>query len=64
MKTVGTFQNGKRSVKVKFNRDYEEYVAELTVEGKRLPDADYFTNDKDDAIGTAKQMAGGDLCFA
>lgn len=46
-----------RSVKVYFNRDNDEYVAKLFVNGKHYEPADYFTDDRDDAIETATHMA-------
>ena len=37
-------------------RDGEFIVKAYDANGKRLPDGDYFTNDKDDAEQTAKLM--------
>lgn len=34
-----------------------EYRCRLKIEGKPEPEADYFTNDKADAFGTAREMA-------
>lgn len=45
-----------RVVKVCFNVDYNEYVCKLYVHGGRYKPADYFTNCKVDAFGTAKLM--------
>ena len=43
-------------VKTVYNPDYQEYVDKLYVDGKYQPDADYFTDDKQDASDTAKAM--------
>lgn len=37
-------------------KDGEYQVKAYDQHGKRWPEADYFTNDKQDAIGTAKMM--------
>lgn len=42
------------TAKITFNREYNEYKVKFYRDGKYLPDADYFTNDKEDARGTAK----------
>jgi hypothetical protein len=45
-----------RYVRVIFNAEYEEFIAELTEAGKRKPRADYHTDDKQDALATAQAM--------
>ena len=35
---------------------FGEYVVKCYKGGKRFPNSDYFTNDKDDAINTKKEM--------
>lgn len=40
----------------KRRNEFGEYVIRVWVNGKRHPDADYFTNDWDDASGTYKLM--------
>ena len=45
------------AVKIKFNREYNEYQVKAYDEnGNRYPAADYFTNDKEDAQHTANAM--------
>lgn len=42
---------------IKFNKELDEYCVEAYDEkGERLPEADYFTSDKEDAKGTAELM--------
>ncbi len=36
-----------------YNFEYEEFVVKFYRDGVALPDADYFTNDRTDAIETA-----------
>lgn len=45
-----------RVVKVFFNNETDEYVCQLFISGGHYEPADYFTDDYDDAIGTAKVM--------
>jgi hypothetical protein len=44
--------------RVKYNREYEEYRVVLTIKGIVQLAADYFTDDKADAIQNAKFMIG------
>ncbi len=44
--------------KVYWNREYSEFVVKFTFVGVRVEEADYFTNDLQDAIGTAKHTLG------
>lgn len=47
------------TVRIIYNRDLEEYCCRAyNVAGERLPSADYFTDDKEDAKGTARFMVG------
>lgn len=39
--------------------EYDEFVCKAYVNNIRYPPADYFTNDKQDAIETAKSMIQG-----
>lgn len=48
-----------RVVKVFFNTEVSEYVCKLFISGGHYEPADYFTDDKADAISTAKLMAKG-----
>lgn len=56
-KVLHTEQHGERIVNVRFNSEYNEYRCRLYTYGKAQPDADYFTNDLEDAKSTAKAMA-------
>lgn len=51
---VGEFQNGIHKATVHKDSDTGEYKVKFHTNGKHLKDADYFTDEKDDAIGTAK----------
>lgn len=57
---ITTMENDKALVKVYYNAELSEYRNELWVTegGKRVkrPNADHFTNDKPDALSTAKHM--------
>ena len=56
-KVLYTKQHGECIVNVRRSTIYDEYRCRLYVYGKAQPDADYFTNDLDDAKGTARAMA-------
>ena len=56
-KVLYTKQHGERIVHVQYDPQLSEYRCRLRVYGVADKDADYFTNDKDDAIGTADAMA-------
>lgn len=47
-----------RTVKVRFDSDYQEYICEVSDAGGRRASADYFTSDRDDALRTARDMCG------
>jgi hypothetical protein len=53
---ITEYTNGERRAVVRYNVEYEEYVVQLFVNGTRNYDADYFTNDRDDAISTMRAM--------
>jgi hypothetical protein len=42
--------------KIVFNKDWNEYVVGVWIDGKRHEAADYFTNDKEDAVVIAALM--------
>lgn len=42
--------------KVYYNKDNAEYITRLYINGKVRAAADYFTNSKVDAVGTAEAM--------
>lgn len=52
MRHIETIELQGHTCKVMFNPHYGEYVVRLNGNAK----TDYFTDDKDDAIGTAKMM--------
>ena len=60
MKLITNIQSSTHLVKVIWSEEYEEYVCELyKVDGfsfTHIKHADYFTDDKQDAIGTAQAM--------
>lgn len=45
-----------RTVSIRFDADYGEYVCEVVDGGARRKNVDYFTCDKDDALATAQAM--------
>lgn len=51
--------NGGRWIEARVYKDSSlgEFTVKLTVAGVHEKDADYFTDDVDDALGTAKMMA-------
>lgn len=56
-KVLYTKQHGERIVNVRRSRIYDEFRCRLYVYGVAVTDADYFTNDLDDARSTADAMA-------
>lgn len=44
--------------KIYWNRAYGEFIVKFTIVGVRVEEADYFTNDLQDAIATAKHTLG------
>jgi hypothetical protein len=57
MRKIFEHSTGKYLAKVYRDSVNDEYRVILSYEGKRChPDADYFTSDKEDALGTAKAM--------
>ena len=52
-KELGEEAQGK-TARIFFNRDLNEYTVKFYQNGQHLPDADYFTDDVEDARGTAK----------
>lgn len=48
----GSFEN--IAYKVFRNTEYDEYITKYYVDGIKFVDGDYFTSDKDDAIGTGE----------
>lgn len=60
MKLIETFKNADSLIKVEWSKEWEEYRVRLfQVKGMKLKaykKADYFTDDKLDAIGTTRLM--------
>jgi hypothetical protein len=53
---VKTITQGNRQARIGYDEDLDEYLVQLFVGGKRQKGADYFTPDRDDALGTAALM--------
>ena len=53
-KSLGEEANGK-SARIMFNRELGEYTVKFYLNGKHLADADYYTDDREDARQTAKE---------
>jgi hypothetical protein len=56
-KVLHTVQHGERIVVVRKNAEFNEYRCRLSTYGQPHPEADYFTNDFEDAKSTAGHMA-------
>lgn len=56
MKLISTHENGKHKAKVYKNSDLGEHQVKFYTDGKHHVDADYHTDDKEDAEGTAKHQ--------
>ena len=57
MRLIESFPTNKGSIKVYFNFGNDEYVVRVIRDGRPYGEADYFTDDKDDALATARVMA-------
>jgi hypothetical protein len=55
-KGVAVSENGRHVAKIKRDRDWGEWRVELHSDGKHLKDADYHTDDKEEAHANAKAM--------
>lgn len=53
---IAVFSEGNRVVRVYWNSNWEEFRCVLNINNKTVKDATYFTNDKQDALDTAKIM--------
>lgn len=47
---------GNRLAKIYYNSWLKEYIVKLIVQNQSIPQADYFTGEKEDAIYTALEM--------
>jgi hypothetical protein len=54
----GPFGNAGHIAKIHWNSEFQEYRVRLYINGKPCPNADYFTDDKQDAENTAIRMVG------
>lgn len=54
MKIVAVMQFKQYKIRILFNPDYDEYVVKFYKEDVHQANADYFTDDKQDAVDTAK----------
>jgi hypothetical protein len=61
-KLIFSKTEGNATVKAYWNSDDKEYRVRLWCNGKERKNADAFTPDKDDAIGTAKAMLVHNNC--
>lgn len=55
-----TMQIGERMVRIKRLPEFDEYVVQLTINGKRREGCDYYTCDWEDAMNTANSMVRGE----
>lgn len=58
LRLVEKFENGIQAAKVYRDAEWQEYRVKFFVNGQHNEPADYHTNDKEDAIGTAKLVIG------
>ncbi len=56
MKWIATTEVNQRVAHVYWNREWEEFVVKLYVDGEHVEAADYHTCDKQDALDTAGLM--------
>jgi len=54
---IATVNRPRVEVVVAYDASVREYRCRIVADKAQQPDADYFTNDKDDALATAKLMA-------
>lgn len=59
LRLIETLINGNNTAKVYRDAEWQEYRVKFWQNGFRQPErTDYHTDDKQDAIGTAKEMIG------
>ena len=56
MRKIKAFRAGEIDITVEFDPVYQEYVVRQFNNGAENRDAKYYTDDKGDAIGTARNM--------
>lgn len=54
MRKIATRQNGALKAEIHHNKEYDEYLVKFYIVGVYQKRADYFTDDKSDAISTAQ----------
>ena len=58
MRLIKTITNKTDIAKVYYSSEWIEYQVKAWQAGQRFAAGDYFTDDKEDALGTAKLMMG------
>lgn len=61
LRKIGEVQNGERKAVIHFIPAAHEFRVRLWLAGVCDPEADYFTNDREDAEGTAQAMVAGGM---
>lgn len=56
LRLISTHTNGNKTAKVYKDSEWGEHRVKLHIDGKHQKNADYHTDDKEDAVGTAKKM--------
>lgn len=56
MRLITKVTQGIYSAAIRYNSSLREYVVKFYVDGVHQVDADYFTDSKEDAIGTAEHQ--------
>lgn len=59
MRNIEKYEKGDRRVVVRYDSGFKEYQCQLFENGKKNVNATYFTDDKQDALGTAQAMVEG-----
>jgi len=54
MRLIEVFKKGKITLRVLYDREWDEYSVKWYDDGEHDEDKTYYTNDKKDALGTAK----------
>lgn len=57
MKTICKLEGEFQTIRVVYDADWNEYICQVTRNGKRCEAADYHTDDRADAIATGELMA-------
>ena len=54
MRLISKYTKGIYLAEIRYNSLLEEYIVKFYINGLPIVDADYFTDDKADAVGTAE----------